>query len=130
MRVNKQGVIGSVVLLLGSFLPFAHGASALMLRCRGRADMTISLTNYGLATEQWGGNSFVVAAGYQKATLLDGSAVHLYRFQNGDRWFWDVKAQRHFFVFSGQSNLEPCIAGAVHPLMPIMLPAVADQRVR
>lgn len=93
MRVYKQHVMGSIILLLGSFLPFAHGASALMLRCQGRADMTVSLTNYGLATEQWGGDSFVVAGGYQKATLRDGSAVRLYRFQNGDRWFWDVKAR-------------------------------------
>lgn len=129
MRVYKQRVMGGIFVLLGSFAPFAHGASALILRCRGRADMTVSLTNYGLATEQWG-DSFMVAAGYQKAKLHDGSTVRVYRFQNGDQWFWDVKAHRHFFFFLGRPVLEPCTAGAEHALRPTLLPEVKGQLIR
>ncbi len=120
--MKQQSVYISLLFSLGLWLPLAHGASSMVLRCRGRPVMTLSQTDYGLVTEQWGSGEFEVNQGYEDAKLPDGDRVRLYRFRNGDQWFWDVQNGRQFFTYAGQDDLEPCVAGKWYPLETTILP--------
>lgn len=114
-------IIISFFLFTEPLLTFpVHCASSVVLRCPGRQEMTVSLTDHNLATEQWGTGHFEVAPGYESTYLPDGDPVHLWRFMNGDQWFMDMRNDRHFFSFAGQDTLKPCTAGKW-----VMLPTVS-----
>lgn len=120
--MKQQSVSVFLLFSLGLWLPLAHGASAMVMRCRGRPPMTLSQTDHGLVTEQWGDRQFEVNQGYEGAKLPDGDRVRLYRFRNGDQWFWDVKNGRQFFSYAGQDDLVPCVAGQWYPLSAVTPP--------
>lgn len=105
----------------GLWLPLAHRASAMVMRCRGRPPMTLSQTDYGLITEQWA-DQFQVVQGYESTHLPDSDLVQLYRFRNGDQWFRDMKNGRDFFSYAGRDVLGPCRAGRWYPLPAITPP--------
>ena len=119
--MKRHGIPTFFIFIFGLWLPLAHCASSMLMRCRGRPSMTLSQTDHGLITEQWA-DQFQVAQGYESTHLPDRDIVRLYRFRNGDQWFRDMRNGRDFFTYAGRDELEPCKAGQWYPLPAIIPP--------